>query len=333
MVTGAYTVGRAKAGISAQYLYNFYLSRDQYKAFKMYYTGLRNVIRSETFNAIPCPIPPIDEQIGIAKFLEIETAKIDILVAEQEKLIELLKEKRQAVISNAVSKGIDPKVKMKDSGVEWLGEVPDHWSMIKISRGFTKIGSGTTPPSDETHWYEGGTIPWITTGELREALITETQKFVTQKAMEKFTSLALYPAGSLAIAMYGATIGRLAILGIDAVTNQACCVLSGSTKIQINYAFYWFQAFKLNIIEIYANGGGQPNINQQIISSLKISCPSKEEQENIIQFLDGEISNINLLILKIEKAIDLLQERRSALISAAVIGQIDVRYYQPKEVA
>jgi type I restriction enzyme S subunit len=269
--------------------------------------------------------PQLEEQKSIANFLDHETAKIDVLVTEQEKLIKLLKEKRQTVISHAVTKGLDPKVKMKDSGVKWLGEVPAHWSMIKVSRGFSNIGSGTTPPSDETEWYEGGTIPWITTGELREALITETQKYVTQKAMEKFTSLALHPKGSLAIAMYGATIGRLAILGIDAVTNQACCVLSGSTKIQINFSFYWFQAFKQSIIEIYATGGGQPNINQQIISSLKVSCPSIEEQDEITRFLDGEISNVNLMLSKIEKAIDLLNERRSALISEAVSGKIDVR--------
>jgi type I restriction enzyme, S subunit len=98
MITGAYTVGRAKVGTSAQYLYNFYLSRDHYKAFKMYYTGLRNVIRSETFNAIPCPVPPINEQIEISRFLEKETAKIDSLVTEQEKANRALK--RKASISH-----------------------------------------------------------------------------------------------------------------------------------------------------------------------------------------------------------------------------------------
>lgn len=257
-VSPAYTVLRPKRIIDPIFISYLFKSAGYIVALQSVTDGIREGknIKYDQFAELGLALPPITEQKSIALFLDHEIAKIDTLVVQQVKLIELLKEKRKSIISHTVTKGLDPTVKMKDSGVEWLGEIPDHWSMTKVSRGFLNIGSGTTPPSDETQWYEGGTIPWITTGELRESLITDTQKFVTQKAIEKFTSLALHPAGSLAIAMYGATIGRLAILGIDAVTNQACCVLSGPTKIQINYAFYWFQAFKQNIIEIYASGGG-----------------------------------------------------------------------------
>jgi type I restriction enzyme S subunit len=107
----------------------------------------------------------------------------------------------------------------KDSGVEWLGEVPEHWDYWRLSHAFGTTGSGTTPPSNEAQWYEQGTIPWVTTSELREGVITETVKCVTDGALRAFTALRIYPVGSLVIAMYGATIGRLGILGVAATTN------------------------------------------------------------------------------------------------------------------
>ncbi len=113
----------------------------------------------------------------------------------------------------------------KSSGVEWLGDIPFEWEMWKLSHAYDEIGSGTTPPSDSDEWY-GGNIPWVTTGELRESVITDTTKKVTEKTIKQFPTLRLYPKGSVAIAMYGATIGRLGIFGIEATTNQACCVLT-----------------------------------------------------------------------------------------------------------
>jgi type I restriction enzyme, S subunit len=202
--------------------------------------------------------PPEDEMITIVSFLDHETTKIDALVEEQKRLIELLKEKRQAVISHAVTKGLDPNVPMKDSGVEWLGEVPAHWESRKISHAFDHVGSGTTPPSSDSLWYEGGDIPWVTTGELREKAITETQKCVTQEALAAYSSLRLYPPGTILIAMYGATIGRLGILGIDATTNQACCALVSPRQLTTRFVFYWFNVFRENLISLYATGGGQP---------------------------------------------------------------------------
>jgi len=198
------------------------------------------------------PLPSVVEQVAIATFLDRETAKIDALVAEQEKLIALLKEKRQAVISHAVTQGLDPNVPMKDSGIEWLGEVPATWEIWKLAHAFGTIGSGTTPPSGEHHWYEDGTIPWVTTGELSENIISETAKCVTPAALDQFTSLRLHPAGSLAMAMYGATIGRLGILGVEATTNQACCVLGTPIHLDIKFTFYWLQGLKQIIIELFS---------------------------------------------------------------------------------
>ncbi len=280
---------------------------------------------SEKLASLDCPHPPLDEQKRILTVLRKETARIDAIIAKKARFIELLKEKRSALITHAVTKGINPNVKMKDSGVEWIGEVPEHWERRKIAHAFECIGSGTTPPSDQDKWYSDGEIPWITTGELRETVITETSKCVTIKALEEFSTLRLYPAGSLAMAMYGATIGRLGILGVPATTNQACCVLSGEISLSIRYAYFWLLAFKQQIIDLYAAGGGQPNINQEVIAFLRVPAPNLVEQATITAFLDRETARIDLLTQKTQHSIDLLKERRSALITAAVTGQIDLR--------
>ena len=283
----------------------------------------------EDLAALAVSLPPYKEQTQIARFLDHETARIDALIEEQQRLIELLKEKRQAVISHAVTKGLDPTVPMKDSGVEWLGEVPAHWETWKLTHAFGGIGSGTTPPSTEYGWYEDGTIPWITTSELRESVITATKKSVTEDALRKFSALQIHPPGSLAIAMYGATIGRLGILGISATTNQACCVLSSPRFLAPKFTFYWLNGFREIIISLYATGGGQPNINQDTVASLKVPAPNIEEQRLISDFLDQKAIEHDSLVKEAERVVVFLQERRSALISAAVTGKIDVRDWQP----
>lgn len=270
-------------------------------------------------------IPPPDEQATIAAALDRETARIDALVEKKTRFIELLKEKRQALITHAVTKGLDPNAKMKDSGVEWIGQVPEEWLNRKVFHAFQTIGSGTTPPSKEHEWYQGGTIPWITTSELRENTVVKTKKCVTSDAMQKFSALKIFPAGSLAIAMYGATIGRLGFLGIPATTNQACCVLSGERDLNIQFLYYWLMAFRADIVAFFSEGGGQPNINQEVIASLWVPSPAPDEQATIAATLDRETARIDALISKAEQSITLLKERRAAFITAAVTGQIDLR--------
>ena len=211
----------------------------------------------------------------------------------------------------------------RDSGVEWLGAVPSYWESWKISHAFGEIGSGTTPPTSEAEWYENGTVPWVTTGELRESVIWETKKLLSSTVLSAFSALRLHPAGSLAIAMYGATIGRLGILGVDATTNQACCLLTRPKHLHVKFTFYWLFVFKQSIINLYASGGGQPNINQEIIANLKVPAPGIPEQTQIARFLDHETNRIDALIEEQQRLIELLKEKRQAVISRAVTKGLD----------
>ncbi|HGI9866711.1 TPA: restriction endonuclease subunit S [Salmonella enterica subsp. enterica serovar Montevideo] len=211
----------------------------------------------------------------------------------------------------------------KDSGIEWIGQVPEEWLNRKVFHAFQAIGSGTTPPSKEHEWYQGGTIPWITTSELRENTVVKTKKCVTSDAMQKFSALKIFPAGSLAIAMYGATIGRLGFLGIPATTNQACCVLSGERDLNIQFLYYWLMAFRADIVAFFSEGGGQPNINQEVIASLRVPSPAPDEQATIVATLDRETARIDALIEKKNRFIELLKEKRQALITHAVTKGLD----------
>lgn len=207
-------------------------------------------------------------------------------------------------------------VQYKPSQIEWLGAVPDHWEVWKIAHGFQMTGSGTTPPPDNPDWYDGD-VCWVTTSELREKVITNTEKKVSQEALKNFSALKVFPEGTLAIAMYGATIGRLAIFGIAAATNQACGVLFGQKAFDIKFVFYWLQAFREQII-LLASGGGQPNISQEKVRSIRIACPSIDEQKAIARFLDAKTAQIDALVTQKLQLIAKLKEKRSALIARTV---------------
>lgn len=204
----------------------------------------------------------------------------------------------------------------KKSGVQWLGQVPGHWEVWKLSHGFQSTGSGTTPPSDNDAWYDGD-IPWVTTSELRESIIFDTTKKVSEDAIATFSALKLFPKGSLAIAMYGATIGRLGILGVPATTNQACCVMYGERALNARFMFLWFQAFREQVV-LLSSGGGQPNISQDKIRSIRVACPPLPEQTAIADFLDRATGRIDTLVAKKRRLIALLKEKRTALISRTV---------------
>jgi type I restriction enzyme, S subunit len=284
--------------------------------------GTRDRVSRSMLGSIKIQIPPPDEQRAVVAFLDQETARIDALVAKKERLIELLQEKRTALITQAVTKGLDPSVPMKDSDVEGLRESPAHWEVMKTTWLFS-IGSGTTPASEDTAYY-GGDTPWITTSELRESVIVATEKTVTNEALRDYPSLKVHPSGSVAVAMYGATIGRLGILGVPATVNQACCVFSSARGIESQFWFYWLQMRRPYLISL-GYGGGQPNLSQELLRSVRVPTPPVCEQRTIAVFLDRETARIDALVSKVRAAIDCLKELRAAIVSAAVTGKIDVR--------
>ena len=214
-----------------------------------------------------------------------------------------------------------PYLAYKNSGVEWVGSFPEHWTSKKIMYWISGHGSGTTP-SEETDYCEFG-FPWVTTGELRENIVAATAKQVTQNAIDKNSALKIHPKGSLVIAMYGATVGRLGVLGIPATLNQACFAIHPCKELKMPFMRWWFEGFRTELIGL-ATGAGQPNISGDKIKDLFLAAPTSEmEQDQIIDHLDCETARIDGLVATKSRFIDLLREKRQAMITHAVTKGLD----------
>lgn len=284
-------------------------------------TALPSMTQTDLGYHIFC-LPPFVEQQAIAAYLDKRCSEIDKAIATQQKRIALLQELKQSIITRAVTQGIHPDVPLKESGVEWIGKVPEHWEVMKTSLLYTNIGSGTTPSTSKQEYYEDDGFCWLQTGDLNDGYITDTSKKISKVAVKDY-KLRFYPVGSIVIAMYGATIGKIGLLKIPTSTNQACCVLPYSNKMNEMYAFYVCQIAKSQML-LEAVGGGQPNISQDIIKKLKLPVPPLCEQQAIAVYLDGRCSEIDKAIATQQKRIALLQELRQSVIKEAITGKIKV---------
>ncbi|HCV3154162.1 TPA: restriction endonuclease subunit S [Acinetobacter baumannii] len=276
--------------------------------------------------SIPCDF---DERLAIRKFLDYETAKIDTLIAKQEKLIELLKEKRQAVISHAVTKGLNPNVKMKDSGVEWLGEVPEHWKLVPLKY-LCSFSGGGTPTKDNLTYWTNGNIPWVSPKDMKTFLIKETQDYITEKAVKE-SSTNMVESNSLLIVVRSGILQRTIPIAINIVPvtmNQDMKALKFGQRILVEYVANLIHGNTQQLLlEWSKEGATVESIEHEYLANSIIPVPPIEEQEEIIQHIDNELKLFKQLENNANKAIQLMQERRTALISAAVTGKIDVRHH------
>jgi len=271
--------------------------------------------------------PPLLEQTQIAAFLDRETAKIDALVAEQRRLMELLKEKRQAVISHAVTKGQNPGAPMKASGIEWLGDVPEQWDVVP-AKFVARIGNGSTPNRDTPDYWLDGNYPWLSSTVVNNDQVTEADEFVTARALSQCHLPIVYPPAILiGITGQGRTRGMAATLLIEATINQHIAFVKPiSERVDVLLLRRVFDmAYPYLRRDSDAGGSTKGAITCSQIGNFKIAVPPRGEQLEIIARTKRLSFEFDTLTAEAQRAIDLLQERRTALISAAVTGQIDVR--------
>ena len=265
-----------------------------------------------------------NEQNKIANYLDAKCADIDALQQDLQSEIEALKEYKKSVITEAVTKGLDPDVEMKDSGIPWIGEIPKEWVICKVKNVVSHIGSGTTPTSGKIEFYENGTVNWIQSGDLYETnKINETNKKVSESAIKLFPALHIYKAKFIVIAMYGASVGNIAISNIDACVNQACCCIKTNEFNNLKYMFYWLFSCKNDFLKI-TDGGGQPNISQTKIKNQYYLKPPIEEQHRIVDFLDTKCARIDSIVEDKQKQISTLDEYKKSLIYEYVTGKKEV---------
>jgi type I restriction enzyme S subunit len=323
IVSPAYFVCELNDRVSRRFLHHQLRSRPYIAAFAARSKGIRPQqwdLPWEAFKSIHLAVPPRKEQKAIANFLDRETARIDRLIEAKRQLRQRLRQRRVEMARVLTTRGLRPG-RLRETGVDWLGSIPREWTLWRLGHAF-KSGSGTTPDSQSLDYY-GGEIPWLTTSELRDLPIARTHQSVTDAALRDYPALKTFPRGALVIAMYGATIGRLGLLEIETTTNQACCVLYESDVLLTKFVFYWLWAHRHHIVAL-GSGGGQGNISQEIIRNLRVPTPPRQEQEEIVVFLDAEGSRWLELEARLIRQIELLTEHRQALITAAVTGQINV---------
>lgn len=328
--SGIFVVKQTKGVFEQNYLY-WILASNQLKEFVGFNSTGSTIahLYQNVFENMPLTVPPLSEQQAIASYLDHKVGQIDASVSAINAQIDDLKAYRQSIISEAVTKGLNPDAKMKDSGVEWIGEIPEEWKCIKLAWLYPNMGSGTTPDTNNLNYYSENGTNWLQTGDLNDGMIIKTSKHITDLAIRE-RGLKIYPSGSVVIAMYGATIGKVGLLNIDTTTNQACCVLPMSEDMNNRFSFYVMQASKSSLVS-KSIGGGQPNISQSIIKGHKIPVPSLNEQQAIADYLDKKTSQIDSSISALESQRDDLNALKQSIISEAVTGKIDLRDWKLKK--
>lgn len=328
------TLLRPDKKINGDY-FGFYFQSSSYKSVISNLAKGSNIknIKKEHLQNLSFPLPPLNEQKRIAEKVERLFAKID----EAKRLIEEVKESfefRRAAIFDKAFKGQlgtnDPneksmletsnEIKEKDliPKEEQPYEVPENWVWVRSGH-VAKWGSGGTPSRKRLEYY-GGDIPWIKTGELNDGIVSTSEETITEEGLQN-SSAKIFPKGSIVIAMYGATIGKLGILGIDAATNQACAVGQPYDFLNSKYMFYYFLARRSDLI-VLGKGGAQPNISQTIIKDFPFALPPLNEQKRIADKVDNLLSNLENeqeLVLEVEEKLNLLKQ---SILNKAFRGEL-----------
>ncbi|MBY6086829.1 restriction endonuclease subunit S [Priestia flexa] len=279
--------------------------------------------RWDKMKNISIPVPAITEQEKIAKKLDTLSNNINNIINETKLSIEELKKYKQSIITEAVTKGLDPNVEMKDSGIEWIGKVPVNWFISNLGR-ISTLSSGGTPASGNSQYYDGD-IPWVRSLDLKEQKIFSTDRNLSEQGLSVISG-GMVKKGTIVIAMYGGsgTIGNSGLLEIDASTNQAICSIKLHQEYSNRFYFYFIQ-FLRPYWMIYAAGTRKdPNISKQIVQKMPCVIPTVEEQGRIASYLDEQTSKIGKLIEDKEKVIEELENYKKSLIYEYVTGKKEV---------
>ncbi len=270
------------------------------------------------------PLPPLIEQAAIVGFIDHADRKIRRYIRAKQKLIKLLEEQKQAIIHQAVTRGLDPNVRLKPSGVEWLDDVPKHWELRKLGS-MGRVFNGTTPSRNQSRYWNNGTIPWLSSGKVNDGVVESASEFITEVAFRE-TSVDLVPRGSVILGLVGQgkTRGMCALLNIDACINQNLAAIVPGKPVEGRYLRYMLTGFYRTVREA-GRGGNQAALNCEIVSLLRLPLPPLGEQRAITGHLDRELAVTDEAQVKARREIALLNEYRTRLVADVVTGKLDVR--------
>lgn len=331
-IRSSYVVLRPRPDLVLGYYQRLFKSVDYIQALQSTANFIRDGqdMNYQNFVLIDLPFPSVSEQLCIATFLDHETARIDALIEEQQRLIELLKEQRQAVIFHAVTSGLDPSAPLKETGVEWLACVPKHWKVLPVkSCGWLKGGAGFPHENQGIDTQELDFHKVNSLGKAsREGFLLPSENTVSRETAKQLGAY-IFPSGAIVFAKVGAALflGRVRKISSPAcIDNNMMGFVVFREVADPDFILYAMSVVNFDLI---ANPGAVPSLNETQIGSYRLAIPPIEEQSKIARFLGEQTLRIDSLIESSMTAVELLSERRSALISAAVTGKIDVRGWKP----
>src|SRR5690625_503308 len=294
--------------------------------------GVNQNIHAENIKNQLIGIPPLSEQTAIADFLDQKTGEIDLAVKKGEERIRLLKEYRAAVIHEAVTRGvpadiagIDQGVEMKESGIEYIGEIPKHWEVVKLKY-CSIVQTGITPSSTKEEFYYPPEIDWYAPGDFRDDIYLKNSKRKISELAIQERAGRLFPANSVLLVGIGATLGKIGIILNEGSSNQQINAITFKENYYSLYGAYFLSSISESIASL-SNASTLAILNQSQTKDISVPFPPIEEQRQIVEYIETETARLDAEIRTAEEEIRLLQEYREALISEAVTGKIDVRDY------
>lgn len=320
IITSAYINLKVKKKNSTAYFHYFLHTVDITKVIYGLGTGLRQNLGYSEFKRFKFLAPPPSEQTAIAQFLDRKTTLIDQAIDIKQKQIELLKERRQILIHQAVTRGLNPEVKMKDSGVEWIGEVPEHWEVKRLKFIFENIQTGTTPSTNNQTFFDG-IINWFNPRDLNNETLLKSEKTISQTAIDRKES-KMFPGNSILIVGIGGTTGKTSYMINQGSFNQQITGFHSSSNLN-KYYFYLLKSIAPMMLRV-ANYTTLPILNNEFFKSLVLIQPNLKEQLEIVQFIETMQKNYGTAITLKQQEIAKLQEYKATLINSAVTGKIKV---------
>jgi type I restriction enzyme S subunit len=282
-------------------------------------------INGEKYANLPIPVPSLTQQNKIVDYLNDEIAKIDALIEKKIQLLAALEEKKKAIINQAVTKGLDTKISMKDSGIEWLGEVPEHWGLERLKFLTIKIGSGVTPSGGAEVYTDEGVLFLRSQNVYNDGLHLEDETYISENVHNNMKSSQV-KTNDLLLNITGGSIGRCYYFDLDiqANVNQHVCILRVNDKIFYRYLHFTLISFIGQFqIDLLQYGGGREAISFENIKNFWVPLPSFDNQKHIVDILEKECAKFDSIISKVTEAKSLLQEKRTAIISAAINGELN----------
>lgn len=322
MISPAYRVLHCKNNIIPKFADYWFRYISDGRKFNHYAKNIRYTLNYEDFSTLPIVQPPIDRQCRIADYLDEKCSKIDAIIEKQQTVIEKLKAYKLSIITEAVTNGLNPDVEMKDSGVEWIGEIPSNWKITSISRLATVVRGASPRPAGDPLYFNGSDVPWITVAEVTKddgKYITSTSEYLTSAGAEKSR---MVEGGTLLLSNSGAT------LGVPKVTLIDGCINDGSLafyNLKIDQIFLLY-VLKSRTYELRKemSGYGQPNLNTDIVKAIKIPLPPQEKQEDIVKYLDQKCPAIDKVIADRQVIIEKLGQYKKSLIYEVVTGKKEI---------